>query len=340
MISIAIVCAAASLLLTALVRHFALRRDLYDHPNHRSLHDSPMPRGGGLGIVLTVQAYVLYALFTGTIDRPLGVALIGGGTLIAAVGALDDVRSLSAQTRLAVHFVAAIWAVYWLGGLPFLETGIRTIHLGFVGALASVVLVVWTTNLYNFMDGIDGLAGLEAASLGAFGGALLLMASNATSLATLSFVLLGAAVGFLCWNWAPARIFMGDAGSGFLGFTFGTLAVWTENSRTLPIMVWFILASAFFLDASITIVRRMRYGMWRYAHRTHAYQRAVRSGLSHSTVALIVGGFNLLMAALAAIAVARPSFLLPAAVAAIILGSMLYLVVGRLEPFVVEPPPL
>jgi Fuc2NAc and GlcNAc transferase len=287
--------------------------------------------------VLSVLAYIVYGLLTGIVDRGVGIALIGGGSLIAAAGSADDIRSLSAETRLAVHFIASIWAVWWLGGLPVIDVGLTSAQVGFGGGVAAVFLLVWAVNLYNFMDGIDGLASLEALFLGGCGG-LLLMARNATSLASVSFVVFGAALGFLYWNWEPAKIFMGDVGSGFLGFTFGTLAIWSENSHALPIIVWFILASAFVVDASITLVRRVPGGMWRHAHRTHAYQRAVMSGLTHSQVVLTIAGFNLLLGGLGAIAVFKPSFLLPAAAASVVLGGFLYFLVGRMQPFVLERP--
>lgn len=337
MILFPLLAAATTLMLTAFVRRYALKRELFDHPNDRSLHTSPTPRGGGLAIVLSVLAYVLYGLVTGVIDRRLGIALAGGGSIIAAVGFVDDIRSLPAGTRLAAHFIASAGAVWWLGGLPAIDVGFTRIQVGLGGGVAAVFLLVWAINLYNFMDGIDGLASVEAIFLAGCGG-LLLMARNAQSLASVSFVVFGAALGFLYWNWEPAKIFMGDVGSGFLGFTFGTLAVWSENSQTVPIIVWFILAGVFFMDASITIVRRLPGGMWRYAHRTHAYQRAVISGLTHSRVVLTIAAFNLVLGGLGAIAVLKPSLLLPAATASIVLGGILYFLVGRMQPFVLERP--
>lgn len=339
MILFPLLAALTTLLITAAVRRYALKRALFDLPNHRSLHDLPTPRGGGLGIVLSVLGYVLYGLLVGTIDRQLGIALIGGGTLIAGVGTADDIHSLSAETRLAVHLLAAIWAVWWLGGLPAIDVGLTHLHVGVAGGVAAVVLIVWATNLYNFMDGIDGLAAFEALFIAGCAG-VLLMTRNAGSLASISFVVFGAALGFLYWNWEPAKIFLGDGASGFLGFTFATLAVWSENSQALPILVWFILGCVFFMDASITIARRLRGGMWRYAHRTHAYQRAVISGFTHSRVVLIIAGFNLLLAGLATMTVLNPSLLLPAAAVSVVLAVFLYLVVGRMQPFVLEQPPV
>jgi Fuc2NAc and GlcNAc transferase len=131
---------------------------------------------------------------------------------------------------------------------------------------------------------------------------------------------------------------MGDGCSGFLGFVFGVLAIASENSRALPLLAWFILASVFVMDASITIFRRFGDGKWREAHRTHAYQRAVLYGLSHSRVVLAVAAANLVLAGLATIAVLRPSLLVAAAIASVVLTGTLYLMVGRSQPFLLEPP--
>ena len=337
MILLPAVAVVLTLILTGIIRRQALERAMLDHPNHRSLHSAPTPRGGGIAVVAVVLLYSVYALTSGTIDSRLGLALVGGGGLIAAVGTADDIWSLSQETRLAVHFAAAAWALWWLGGLPSLDLGFARAELGFGGALLAIILLVWMTNLYNFMDGIDGLAAVEAISIAA-GGGILLLATGATELAAISFVIAGAAAGFLYWNWQPARIFMGDGCSGFLGFVFGVLAIASENSGAVPLLAWFILASVFVMDASITIVRRLRGGKWRHAHRTHAYQRAVLSGLRHSTVALAIAAINLVLAGLAALAVFKPSLLSAAAIASVVLTGGLYLLVGRSQPFILEPP--
>jgi Fuc2NAc and GlcNAc transferase len=338
MILFPILAAALTLILTGSVRRYAVNRALLDHPNHRSLHDSPTPRGGGIGIVIAVLAYTGYALVTGLIDPRPGFAIAGGGTIIAAVGWVDDIRSLSPRTRLIAQFAAAGWAMWWIGGLPGIDLGFARLTLGAFGSVLGLVLIVWLTNLYNFMDGSDGLAGIEAVFI-AGGGGLLLFARNAMSLAAFAFVVLGAAIGFLYWNWPPAKIFMGDVGSGFLGFTFGTLAIWCEKSQSLPLLVWLILGSAFFVDASITLARRVPGRVWRYAHRSHAYQRAVISGYSHRAVALVVASLNLVLLGLAALAAIRPDFLLASAATAVLLTGFLYILVGRVQPFVLERPP-
>lgn len=288
----AIFLAAAGL--TAWVRRYAIRTQLLDHPNQRSSHTQPTPRGGGLGIVIAslVAAGVLWAL--GKIDSGLALAFIGGGAAIAGVGFLDDRGSVPVAARFAVHLLAAIWAMYWLGGLPRLQVGEQLVDLGWIGNVLSVFGLVWALNLFNFMDGIDGLAGSEAACIGLLAGGAA-YTFHAESAASLLAICLGlAALGFLVWNWPPAKIFMGDVGSGYLGFLIAVLAVADARDNPAALFVWLILAGVFFVDATVTLFRRWRRGERVYeAHRSHAYQHLSRRWNSHRAVTLGVLGINL-----------------------------------------------
>ncbi len=153
--------------------------------------------------------------------------------------------------------------------------------------------LVWLTNLFNFMDGIDGLAGMEAVCVSVFGGTLLFLRGLA-SYSQLSWLLAAASLGFLLWNWPPAKIFMGDAGSGFLGFTLGTLALFSSSSSPGLIWPWLILLAAFIVDATVTLLRRMfSRARWYEAHRSHAYQHAARAWASHPKVTLAVAAINI-----------------------------------------------
>ncbi|MEO6696428.1 MAG: glycosyl transferase family 4, partial [Gammaproteobacteria bacterium] len=158
-----------------------------------------------------------------------------------------------------------------------------------------VLAVMWLTNLYNFMDGIDGLAGAQAVTAGLAGGVLLWWL-NAPGLAGASLALAAASGGFLIWNCPPARIFMGDTGSGLLGFSFAVLALAGEQSRAMPAAAWLILLALFILDASYTLLARLLRGeAWYHAHRSHAYQRLVQAGLSHRRVTLWVLLINIVV---------------------------------------------
>ncbi|MDQ2733027.1 MAG: glycosyl transferase family 4, partial [Armatimonadota bacterium] len=244
---------------------------------------------------------------------------------VAGVGWIDDRRGLSPGTRAVAHFAAAAWGLAWLGGFPHLDLGVGTIPLGIVGSLLGLVGIVWMINLYNFMDGIDGLAATEAIMTAGVGGALLLIQGSAGT-ATLSLILAASAVGFLVWNWAPAKIFMGDVGSGFLGYVLAILAVSTENDHSLPLLVWIILLSVFVVDATATLLRRVRLGeKWHKPHCSHAYQRVTYAGFSHASVTGVIAGINALLGGIAWICWRWPSFLLPGLFVSVsILGFLWY----------------
>jgi Fuc2NAc and GlcNAc transferase len=163
---------------------------------------------------------------------------------------------------------------------------------GWVRRCAAFVALVWLTNLFNFMDGIDGLAGMEAVCVSGLG-AVLLLRDGSVSSVQLSLMLCAASLGFLVWNWPPAKIFMGDVGSGFLGFTLGTLALFFSRTSRALVWPWLILLAAFFVDATVTLSRRMlSRARWYEAHRSHAYQHAAKAFGSHSNVTLAVAAIN------------------------------------------------
>ena len=210
---------------TQRMRIFALKTGMVDQPSSRGSHFAPTPRGGGLAIVgaFLLAAFGLYALRL--IDlRMLLVFLLGSGT-VAFIGYLDDRRPLTAKLRFCVHAAAAVIAVTLIGdaSLP------SWLHLGGAGIwmarIFGVLAITWGTNLFNFMDGIDGIAAAEALFM--VGAGTLLSSVSATGItASYGAIVFGAAcLGFLIWNWAPARIFMGDVGSGYLGYVIAVLAI-------------------------------------------------------------------------------------------------------------------
>lgn len=298
---------AATLLLTAIFRRLALVHALLDIPNQRSSHENPVPRGGGVAIVIAYLFALVLLRVTGQIGVPAFVSLTVGGSVVASVGLLDDFREVGVATRIMVHVAAASWAVFWLGGLPTITAGVAEVSIGIAGYGVSVLLLVWLLNLYNFMDGIDGIAAAETLFV-AGSAALLLSASGRADLALGLACLASAAVAFLYWNWPPARIFMGDVGSGFLGYTLGVLALVTASAGALSIWTWLILLGVFLADASVTLFTRFIRGEpWYMAHRSHAYQRASRRWGSHKKVTLAVLGLNLAwLLPLAALSEAMP----------------------------------
>lgn len=274
---------------TKLYINYARQKAILDIPNERSSHTLPTPRGGGVVFVGLFLAVILLCPFFFPREASLWLALSGGGLAVAAVGWIDDRNTLPAWQRLGIHSLAVLWALYHLGGMPSLSLGFASLPLGLVGHTLAFIGGVWMINLYNFMDGIDGLAAGEAvlvASTGAF-----LTKESPVSFAL--FALAASVLGFLIWNWSPAKVFMGDAGSGFLGFAFFCFALYTENTNTLPLLTWAVLVSVFAVDATLTLVMRARQRKHlSEAHRDHLYQQFIKAEFRHSSVtvgALLLG---------------------------------------------------
>jgi len=250
-----------------------------DHPNERSLHAQPVPRTGGIAIVLGCLPAM--AIFF-----PESRALCSLAAALAIVSAIDDWKNLSVLVRLAAHFAAAAaWILQVAGSVSALEASLL------------VLAMVWLTNLYNFMDGSDGLAGgMAVIGFGAY--AVCAWLAGYPSLASASASIALAATPFLMVNFHPAHIFMGDAGSVTLGFLAGALGIlgWHQGawSASVPLVVF----SPFIVDATITLGRRALSGqrVWE-AHREHFYQKLVRMGFGHRNTALMEYGVMLAAAA-------------------------------------------
>lgn len=280
-----------SFLLTRIVMRIAEQRRLLDVPNERSSHAHPVARGGGVAIVLAFFTGMLIATFSGVSDSQLLAVILGGGGLVALIGLVDDVRDVSAAWRLALQVLSALWALYWLGGVPdVLLPGAPTALIQVLG----IVSIVWLINLYNFMDGIDGLAGIETVTV-CLGGIVLYACKRPDDTAWIpAAMLLTSTAGFLAWNYPPARIFLGDAGSGFLGFLMAVLCIRAAHMDSALFWAWLILLGVFIVDSFVTLVRRtIRRQQLREAHRSHAYQFASRKYRGHAVVSLAVAAINL-----------------------------------------------
>ncbi|NQD92680.1 glycosyltransferase family 4 protein [Pseudomonas sp. CrR25] len=286
--------AGVSLFMTGALRRYALARSLMDIPNARSSHSVPTPRGGGVAIVLAFLAALPVLALANLLPWAVMWALLGAGAGVAVIGFLDDHGHIPARWRLLGHFAGAIWALFWLGGLPPLNVFGMNLDLGWLGHALAAVYLVWLLNLYNFMDGIDGIASVEAICV-CLGGGLLYWLLGHSTLAAAPLLLALAVAGFLFWNFPPARIFMGDAGSGFLGITLGLLSLQAAWQAPELLWSWLILLGVFVLDATWTLLRRLLRGDKVYeAHRSHAYQYASRQFGKHLPVTLAVLGINLL----------------------------------------------
>ncbi|MGN4051347.1 MraY family glycosyltransferase [Pseudomonas sp. SM4] len=278
---------------TLFLRRYAVAQSLMDVPNERSSHSVPTPRGGGVAIVVAFILLLPFLYGLGFLDLNLLYGLLGSGALVAIVGFADDHGHIAARWRLLGHFVAAVWALYWMTGLAPLSVFGASIDFGWSGTVLASVYLVWMLNLYNFMDGIDGIASVQAVFV-CLASCFVswMVGSDATLWAAL--LLSFAVAGFLFWNFPPAKIFMGDAGSGFLGIVLGVLSLYSAWSSANLIWCWLILLGVFVVDATMTLLIRLSRKEKVYqAHRSHAYQFAARKYASHKVVTFGVAAVNL-----------------------------------------------
>ena len=294
--------------LTGQVRRYALAKRVLDIPNERSSHSVATPRGGGTAIVAAMLATLPLAASRGWLPWAHVWALVGAGVLVAAIGFADDRRHLPRRWRLLGHVTAAIWVLAWLGGLPPVHVFGVAADLGWIGHVLAAVYIVWLINLTNFMDGIDGIAATEAVTVAGCGALLFALVIPGDRQWIAPVLLAAAAGGFLPWNWPPAKIFMGDTGSGFLGLALAALSLQATWAAPALIWSWAILLGVFVVDATVTLLRRAPGREPFYnPHRTHAYQHAaVRFG-AHKPVTIAVAAINLFWLFPIAFLVARDS---------------------------------
>lgn len=292
--------ALAASLAATLAALMALRRfGVLDRPNERSSHRRPVPRGGGIGFVLVIV--VALAVLVAAGDAAATAAVIGGLLLVGAISFADDLFRLPWMVRLAVQAAAIGVALTALPTEPILAAGLPVI----LDRLLIGLAWLWFLNLFNFMDGIDGLAASEAALIGIGVVLLAAIAPDAGLAATEAAVIAGAALGFLAFNWPPAKLFMGDVGSASLGFILGWLLI--DLAAKGYVAAALILPMVFVIDATTTVIARAirRRPLW-LAHRDHAYQAAVDRGLSHRAVVGLVVLADVAPIGLAAMADASP----------------------------------
>lgn len=279
---------------TGVLRRYALQWKVLDIPNERSSHAVPTPRGGGFAIVSAATVAFVVLGWAGSLESDLLLALVGGGIAVAAVGFMDDRRSLPVAVRITVHFASAVWAIWVLGGVPAIQWGSRIMDPGIIGDVLAVLAIVWVLNLFNFIDGIDGIAASEAVFIAGAGATLCYSTGSSSSVPAAALVIAAASFGFLIWNWPPAKIFMGDVGSGYLGYVLAVVAIAALRENPVAMFVWLILGGIFFVDATVTLVRRLVRGERVYeAHRSHAYQWLARRWGNHRRVTVTVIAMNL-----------------------------------------------
>ncbi len=284
----------AAFVLTALLRNYAIQKNVLDLPNDRSSHSVPTPRGGGVAVVVSFTLATMTLCLIDDMPVQLALCFVGGGLMVAVVGFLDDHGHVSARWRLLVHSAAAICLVWAAEGLPVLQIFDFDTDFGLFGWLLATVAIIWILNLYNFMDGIDGIAGFEAMSGCLCMAMLLLQLTVPEWLLSIHLYLAAAVIGFLIWNHPPARIFMGDAGSGYIGYAIGSLALISSWYYPDLLWCWLIMLGVFIVDATYTLLVRLSRGQAFYqAHRSHAYQHAAQMYCSHWKVSYSVLLINL-----------------------------------------------
>ncbi|HXH03530.1 MAG TPA: glycosyltransferase family 4 protein [Candidatus Competibacteraceae bacterium] len=279
---------------------------ILDEPNERSLHSQAVPRSGGVAVVAGILAAAAWNALSGSAGfQPAGVILLGM-LPVTLVSFLDDRGGLGAGSRLLVHLLAALWLLL-LGLMParLPWPGVNWEVPAIVLSSLALLFIVWMINLYNFMDGMDGFAG-GMAVIGFTALALLGHADPQFSALCLSVA--AAALGFLLFNFPPARIFLGDTGSSSLGLLAAACCLWAERTGLFPLWLGILVFSPFIVDASVTLLRRLARGerIWQ-AHRQHAYQRLVAAGWGHRRTVLAEYALMLACAASALAAQAAPA---------------------------------
>jgi len=273
-------------------RSFAIHHGIVANPNFRSLHQRPLPQGGGIVFSLVFISTVVGLWLADVIDTNLMQAIGIGGAVATGSGFADDCTQTKPIIKLAVQGLLSAWVLYCFGGKPLLV-------LPWIPTTAELAIswlaLVWLMNLYNFMDGIDGMAASGAFFICAASIVVLLVANGNGSLMLVLGLLAICCLGFLLFNWSPATIFMGDSGSLLLGYSFSALIIKTVTTEQISIWTWLVIFGYFAGDTTTTTL--VRIGLtrkWYGAHRSHAYQNLARIWGSHQKVTCGVSLYHLL----------------------------------------------
>ena len=284
-----------ALVLTNLVRKRALKAKRLDIPNERSSHSDPTPHGAGIAVVVAFILCLFFLLIANKISNNEFIAICLPSFFVALIGRLDDLGKLtSAKWRLAGHFICATVALWLVDGLAPLTVTNSPIAFGPTGNFLAVIYLVWMLNLFNFMDGIDLITGIETlTSCGAL--AIFLFVKTETDFWLVPAILAASVLGFMFLNIPPAKIFLGDVGSGFIGFVIATTSLIVAHENALIAWSIVILLAVFVSDATVTLMRRLirRENVY-IAHRLHAYQNLSSRSNSHLKVSLGIGAINIL----------------------------------------------
>ncbi len=314
-----------SFTLTFLVRKIAISRKIIDIPIERSSHTVPTPRGGGIAIVIAWYLGLCYEFFFNELDLNFFLALLSG-LILVIVGLLDDIITLSPKIRIIAQLLSTGLAFYFLGGLSIVDLGFYKIESVYILTPIAFIGTIWLINLFNFLDGIDGYLGAETI--------FIFITIFAIFNGNIALIFAFATLGFLFWNWQPAKIFMGDVGSTLIGFNIAIFLIYYQNLEDISIFTLLILSSIFWFDATWTLFRRFRNKeKLTEAHKKHAYQRLVQSGFSHQKTVLISMSLNILNLALFYLAHIYDKYLLIFFFCSIVLSYIYMKFADKRKPF-------
>lgn len=275
-----------------LYKKIAINNNIIAIKNHRTLHLSSTPKGGGIVFSFLFFLSIIFIWWSWQLPRELFIIFGVGGMFASIFGFIDDIKNIRAIFKLIVQIFLALWVIYWLENAGMLEFDWipKFLVLPFL-----LFFVVWIINAYNFIDGIDGLAASGAIFISLTLTFSLIINNGPIEIMSI-FVLIAAVVsGFLLFNWPPATIFMGDSGSVFLGYIFGSMLLFTTLSGNISIWSWLTVFGYFFADTTLTqIIRVVLVKKWYLPHRSHAYQNLARITGSHLKVTSGIVFYNLL----------------------------------------------
>jgi len=275
-----------------LYKKYAIYTGIIAHQNHRTLHDEPIPRGGGIVFSILFILFIFLIWPYLELSNNLLLILGVGGGVAALFGFIDDIMNIRARTKLIIQLFLSGWVVYCLYLDSLFVINWMPIYIMIAACL---FFMIWMMNAYNFMDGVDGMASSGAIFSSLTLALVLSLTSNSVELIPIFILIATTVSGFIIFNWPPATIFMGDAGSVFLGYIFGALLIFTTLNGSLSIWNWLIVFGYFFADTTTTqIVRIILVKKWYLAHQSHAYQNIARITGSHLKVTRRVTLYNII----------------------------------------------
>lgn len=313
-------------------RKYAIKQDLLDHPNHRSSHFTPTPVGGGIVFALLWAIGLVFLYGLGFKEIQYLFMFLPAVFLVALVGFLDDRYQLRARLRFLAQLAATIYVLAIVGRFYSLDLGFTILHWGLLGYVFTALTLLWSINLYNFMDGIDALAAIEALFVFGFGGYFVWCAGGvefAYTIWAVAFIV----AGFLLWNKPPAKIFMGDSGSTTLGFLVALFAIIGEKKYHVPALLWVILYGVFWFDSTVTLIRRILHGDKFYQpHKLFTFHRLQLHNWSHRKFIFGAVCVNTGLASFAMLAFYFSQYMLWCLLAVVFVLILIYWLIERIQP--------